>query len=105
MPASPIRYEQDAGGVVTVTFDAPGAPVNTMTEAGEAAFTDTVARLAKEKASFKGTMHPPFADGNCIACHDPHGGATGKNLVNSNVNQLCLTCHAEGDYTPPPASE
>ena len=56
MPDSPIRYEQDAGGVVTVTFDAPGAPVNTMTEAWEAAFTDTVARLAKEKASIRGVI-------------------------------------------------
>ncbi|HUN69630.1 MAG TPA: 3-hydroxyacyl-CoA dehydrogenase NAD-binding domain-containing protein, partial [Burkholderiales bacterium] len=42
--------------VVTVTFDAPGAPVNTMTEAWLAAFTETVARLAKEKASIKGVI-------------------------------------------------
>ena len=28
---SPIRFEKDADNVVTVTFDAPGAPVNTMT--------------------------------------------------------------------------
>jgi len=34
----PIRFEKDAAGIVTITFDAPGAPVNTMTEAWEAAF-------------------------------------------------------------------
>ncbi len=45
--ASPIRWEQDASGIVTITFDAPGAPVNTMTEAWDAAFAQTVERLAK----------------------------------------------------------
>lgn len=54
--ASPIRYERDAGNVVTITFDAPGAPVNTMTEAWEHAFAETVERLAKEKASIKGVI-------------------------------------------------
>ncbi|MGQ0510940.1 MAG: 3-hydroxyacyl-CoA dehydrogenase NAD-binding domain-containing protein [Betaproteobacteria bacterium] len=54
--ASPIRWEQDATGIVTITFDAPGAPVNTMTEAWEAAFAETVERLAKEKASIKGVI-------------------------------------------------
>jgi 3-hydroxyacyl-CoA dehydrogenase/enoyl-CoA hydratase/3-hydroxybutyryl-CoA epimerase len=56
MAGSPIRFEKDAGSVVTVTFDAPGAPVNTMTEAWEAAFTETVERLAKDKASIKGVI-------------------------------------------------
>ncbi len=54
--ASPIRWDQDATGIVTITFDAPGAPVNTMTEAWEAAFAETVGRLAKEKASIKGVI-------------------------------------------------
>ena len=29
-PMKTIRYEKDGEGVVTLTFDAPGAPVNTM---------------------------------------------------------------------------
>jgi 3-hydroxyacyl-CoA dehydrogenase/enoyl-CoA hydratase/3-hydroxybutyryl-CoA epimerase len=56
MAESPVRYEKDAGNVVTVTFDAPGAPVNTMTEAWEAAFAETVERLVREKASIKGVI-------------------------------------------------
>ena len=56
MAGSPIRYEKDAENVVTVTFDAPGAPVNTMTEAWEAAFAETVERLAREKASIRGVI-------------------------------------------------
>jgi len=54
--SSPIRFEKDSENIVTVTFDAPGAPVNTMTEAWEAAFAATVERLAREKASIKGVI-------------------------------------------------
>jgi 3-hydroxyacyl-CoA dehydrogenase/enoyl-CoA hydratase/3-hydroxybutyryl-CoA epimerase len=53
---SPIRFEKDAENLVTVTFDAPGAPVNTMTEAWDAAFTQTVERLAREKSSTRGVI-------------------------------------------------
>ena len=52
----PIKFEKDPEGIVTLTFDAPGAPVNTMTEAWEKAFAATVERLAKEKASIKGVI-------------------------------------------------
>jgi len=52
----PIRFEKDSENIVTVTFDAPGAPVNTMTGDWQAAFTETVARLASEKASTKGVI-------------------------------------------------
>jgi 3-hydroxyacyl-CoA dehydrogenase/enoyl-CoA hydratase/3-hydroxybutyryl-CoA epimerase len=52
----PVRFEKDAEGVVTLTFDAPGAPVNTMTEAWEHAFAAAVERLGKEKASTKGVI-------------------------------------------------
>jgi len=52
----PIKFEKDPEGIVTLTFDAPGAPVNTMTEAFQKAFTETVARLVKEKASTKGVI-------------------------------------------------
>ena len=52
----PIKFEKDSDGIVTLTFDAPGAPVNTMTEAWQNAFTEAVQRLAKEKASTKGVI-------------------------------------------------
>ena len=56
MTTSPIRFEKDADNVVTITFDAPGASVNTMTAEWQAVFTETVARLAREKASIKGVI-------------------------------------------------
>jgi 3-hydroxyacyl-CoA dehydrogenase/enoyl-CoA hydratase/3-hydroxybutyryl-CoA epimerase len=53
---SPVRYEKDPENVVTITFDAPGAPVNTMTEAWEKAFAATVERLEREKTLTKGVI-------------------------------------------------
>ena len=52
----PIKFEKDPAGIVTLTFDAPGAPVNTMTEAWEAAFTAAVERLTLEKSLTKGVI-------------------------------------------------
>ena len=52
----PIKFEKDSDNIVTLTFDAPGAPVNTMTEAFEIAFTETVARLTQEKVSTRGVI-------------------------------------------------
>jgi 3-hydroxyacyl-CoA dehydrogenase/enoyl-CoA hydratase/3-hydroxybutyryl-CoA epimerase len=52
----PIKFEKDPEGIVTLTFDAPGAPVNTMTEAWQAAFAAAVERLAKETASTRGVI-------------------------------------------------
>jgi 3-hydroxyacyl-CoA dehydrogenase/enoyl-CoA hydratase/3-hydroxybutyryl-CoA epimerase len=54
--ASPIRYEKDSANIVTLTFDAPGAPVNTMTAEWQSAFADAVARLQKEKDSIAGVI-------------------------------------------------
>ncbi len=56
MAVSPVRYEKDSENVVILTFDAPGAPVNTMTEEWEAAFAEAVERLAKEKAAVAGVI-------------------------------------------------
>jgi len=52
----PVRYEKGDDGVVTLTFDAPGAPVNTMTQAWQEAFAAAVARLEKEKESIAGVI-------------------------------------------------
>ena len=56
----PIRFDKDSENIVTITFDAPGAPVNTMTAEWQTAFTETVARLASEiqrdKTSIKGVI-------------------------------------------------
>ena len=52
----PVRYEKGDDRVVTLTFDAHGAPVNTMTAAWQEAFTAAVARLEKEKDAIAGVI-------------------------------------------------
>jgi len=55
--------------------------------------------------------HHPLREGkmSCVDCHDPHGGAGGNNLRLANINQLCLSCHAQyrGPYAyqHPPVNE
>ena len=50
-----------------------------------------------EGAQMSMPYHHPLREGkmSCADCHDPHGGAAGKNLRVANVNQLCLQCHAQ----------
>jgi 3-hydroxyacyl-CoA dehydrogenase/enoyl-CoA hydratase/3-hydroxybutyryl-CoA epimerase len=52
----PIKFEKDSENIVVLTFDAPGAPVNTMTEAWQRAFADMVTRLEREKAQTRGVI-------------------------------------------------
>lgn len=52
----PVKYEKGGDAIVTLTFDAPGAPVNTMTEAWNKAFAAAVERLQKEKDSIAGVI-------------------------------------------------
>jgi len=52
----PVRYEKGDDRVVTLTFDAPGAPVNTMSAGWQEAFTAAVTRLEKEKDSIAGVI-------------------------------------------------
>jgi len=51
-----IRYEKDADGVVTLTFDAPGAAVNTMSAEWQTDFESAVARLQQEKGEIAGVV-------------------------------------------------
>ncbi|MEX1074496.1 MAG: enoyl-CoA hydratase-related protein, partial [Burkholderiales bacterium] len=51
-----MRYEKGDDRVVTLTFDAPGAPVNTMTEAWKKAFGAAVERLQKDKDAIAGVI-------------------------------------------------
>ena len=54
--SSPIRYDLGADRVVTIIFDAPDAPVNTMTEAWIRALHDTLDRLEAERDSYDGVI-------------------------------------------------
>jgi predicted CXXCH cytochrome family protein len=42
----------------------------------------------------KKVVHVPVKDGDCVACHQPHG-ASGKNLLNFSEDQteFCMGCH------------
>ncbi|MDR2991462.1 MAG: enoyl-CoA hydratase/isomerase family protein [Burkholderiaceae bacterium] len=52
----PIRYEQDASGIVTLTFDASGEPVNTLTDAMRECFAQRVEQLVAQKESITGVI-------------------------------------------------
>jgi len=71
----PIRYEKDSQNIVTLTLDAPGAPVNTMTAEWLAALADCVARLGKEKDAIAGVIL-------CSAKKTFFAGANLKDVLN-----------------------
>jgi 3-hydroxyacyl-CoA dehydrogenase/enoyl-CoA hydratase/3-hydroxybutyryl-CoA epimerase len=52
----PVHYDKGDDRIVTLTLDAPGAPVNTMTAAWQEAMTAAIARLEKEKESIAGVI-------------------------------------------------
>ncbi len=52
----PVKYEKGDDAIVTLTLDAPGAPVNTMTAEWNKAFAGAVERLQKEKDSIAGVI-------------------------------------------------
>ena len=51
-----IRYETDAEGIVTLTFDSPDGPVNTMSQAWQADFIACVDRVIAEKDKLRGVI-------------------------------------------------
>ncbi len=51
-----LRYAIDAGGIATLTFDAPGAAVNTMTPQWQQDLAEAVTRLEHDKESIQGVL-------------------------------------------------
>ena len=51
-----IRYETDAEGIVTLTFDSPDGPVNTMSQAWHQDFIACVDRVIAEKDKLRGVI-------------------------------------------------
>ncbi len=51
-----VRYERDAGGVVTLTLDDPGASANTMNASYRTAMHDAVDRLYDEVEDVVGVV-------------------------------------------------
>jgi 3-hydroxyacyl-CoA dehydrogenase/enoyl-CoA hydratase/3-hydroxybutyryl-CoA epimerase len=51
-----LRYEIDVDRILTITFDAPGAAVNTMTEEWQRDFIAAAAQAAADKDKFRGIL-------------------------------------------------
>ncbi len=51
-----LRYELDADGIATITFDAPGSPVNTMTREWQLDLAEAAAQLVRDNARIKGVL-------------------------------------------------
>jgi predicted CxxxxCH...CXXCH cytochrome family protein len=49
-------------------------------------------------------IHPPFPQGECLACHTPHASDQAF-LLREPPTQLCGECHAKPRQTHPPAAE
>ena len=56
MTMQTIRYELDADAIATLTFDAPGAAVNTMTPQWQADLAEAVDRLVADKDRLRGVL-------------------------------------------------
>ena len=51
-----IRYDLDANGIATLTFDAPGSPVNTMTREWQGDLAEAAAQLERDTGRLKGVL-------------------------------------------------
>ena len=51
-----IRYELDANGIATLTFDEPGSPVNTMRPEWQDDMAEAAAQLERDKERIKGVL-------------------------------------------------
>lgn len=51
----------------------------------------------QRQAQLQRSSHMPYREGKmtCSNCHNPHGTATPKLLVENSVNETCYKCHAE----------
>ena len=49
------------------------------------------------RAQLQRSSHMPFREGKvtCTSCHNPHGTANPKQLIQSTVNETCFSCHPE----------
>jgi predicted CXXCH cytochrome family protein len=106
---SRIRFDQATKGALMAASVSPETNVimRPMSETNDACLKCH----PTERAQLSMPYHHPLREGkmSCVDCHDPHGGSGGNNLRASNVNQLCLGCHAQyrGPYAyqHPPVTE
>jgi len=56
---------------------------------------EPVCKMCHENVTDGTKIHSPVSDGDCIACHNPHGGDDKKLLKSDNEQTLCMQCHDE----------
>ncbi|HEY4716372.1 MAG TPA: cytochrome c3 family protein [bacterium] len=54
--------------------------------------TEVCSQCHPDKTPSKANQHAPFARGNCITCHEPHGSNV-ENLLQKPSTMLCRDCH------------
>jgi len=54
--AATLRFELDADGIATITFDDPAGKVNTMTEAWQADLAEAVGMLERDRERIRGVL-------------------------------------------------
>jgi predicted CXXCH cytochrome family protein len=42
-----------------------------------------------------GSIHKPFAEGECLGCHDPHGSKDSAMLRGEKYADACMSCHKD----------
>lgn len=92
---SRISFDQGTRGALAAASVSPetNAIIRPMSETNDACLKCH----PTERAQMSMPYHHPLREGkmSCLDCHDPHGGRDGRNLKTTNVNQLCLSCHAQ----------
>lgn len=92
-------HEDKATGKAVHSAIAMGCTACHEVQTGEPTTIDLVAPkqelcLTCHTASEEPVKHPPYGQGLCSFCHDPHTAGFTNNL-RAATNDLCLTCHAQ----------
>jgi len=110
--AAPARLAFDTTTPGSVTFAERLQPESTVRLAPRGQINESCLKCHQsQRAEMSLPYHHPLQEGKvtCADCHNPHGGPAGKNLRVANVNQLCLSCHAQYRgpymYQHPPVNE
>ena len=110
--AAPARLAFDTTTPGSVTFAERLQPESTVRLAPRGQINESCLKCHQsQRAEMSLPYHHPLQEGKvtCVDCHNPHGGPAGKNLRVANVNQLCLSCHAQYRgpymYQHPPVNE
>jgi len=109
---TPARLNFDTTTPGSVTFLERLAPESTVRLAPRGQINEACLKCHQaQRAEMSLPYHHPLREAKvtCVDCHNPHGGPAGKNLRTANVNQLCLSCHAQYRgpfmYQHPPVNE